>query len=134
MKVAEDCELAGDFEPIEQEITISIHGVGFSLVNNVTRSELLYLCIARYVIYILICFISANCYRYQQFLLFSSGIIWETRKSVSHRWRGLSTREVNVIEEGYQKYMRELQIGKDPVQKAVLEPKLEVTRVKMIIS
>ncbi|KAK9299460.1 hypothetical protein QLX08_007488 [Tetragonisca angustula] len=107
MKVAEDCELAGDFEPIEQEITISIHGVGFSLVNNVTRSELLYLCIA------------------------SSGIIWETRKSVSHRWRGLSTREVNVIEEGYQKYMRELQIGKDPVQKAVLEPKLEVDYLNM---
>lgn len=61
MKVAEDCELAGDFEPIEQEITISIHGVGLSLVNNVTRSELLYLCIARYVIYTLICIISANC-------------------------------------------------------------------------
>ncbi|XP_043520217.1 vacuolar protein sorting-associated protein 13 isoform X6 [Frieseomelitta varia] len=107
MKVAEDCELAGDFEPIEQEITISIHGVGFSLVNNVTRSELLYLCIA------------------------SSGIIWETRKSASHRWRGLSTREVNVIEEGYQKYMRELQIGKDPIQKAVLEPKLEVDYLNM---
>lgn len=107
MKIAEDCELAGDFEPIEQEITISIHGVGFSLVNNVTRSELLYLCIA------------------------SSGIIWETRKSVSHRWRGLSTREVNVIEEGYQKYMRELQVGKDPIQKIVLEPKLEVDYLNM---
>lgn len=50
MKVAEDCELAGDFEPIEQEITISIHGVGFSLVNNIMRTELLYLCIARYVL------------------------------------------------------------------------------------
>lgn len=65
-------------------------------------------------------------FKYCQILLFSSGIIWETRKSITHRWRGLSTREVNVIEEGYQKYMRELQIGKDPMQKMLLEPKLEV--------
>ncbi|OAD52957.1 Vacuolar protein sorting-associated protein 13A, partial [Eufriesea mexicana] len=107
MKVAEDCELAGDFEAIEQEVTISIHGVGFSLVNNITRSELLYLCIA------------------------SSEIIWETRKSITHRWRGLSTREVNVIEKGYQKYMRELQIGKDPTQKILLEPKLEIDYLNM---
>ncbi|XP_068984481.1 intermembrane lipid transfer protein Vps13 isoform X1 [Bombus flavifrons] len=107
MKVAEDCELAGDFEPIEQEITISIHGVGFSLVNNVMRTELLYLCIA------------------------SSGIMWETRKSVNHRWRNLDTREVIVIEEGYQKYIRELQMDKSPIQKVILEPKLEVDYLNM---
>ncbi|KZC12683.1 Vacuolar protein sorting-associated protein 13A, partial [Dufourea novaeangliae] len=107
MKVAEDCQLAGDFETIEQEVTISIHGVGLSLVNNITRSELLYMCIA------------------------SSGIIWETSKSVSHRWRGLGTREVNIIEEGYQKYIRELQIEKDPPQIVMLEPKLEVDYLNM---
>lgn len=47
MKVAEDCQLAGDLEALEQEATISIHGVGLSLVNNIAKSELLYLCIAR---------------------------------------------------------------------------------------
>ncbi|CAK9800782.1 Intermembrane lipid transfer protein Vps13, partial [Anthophora quadrimaculata] len=107
MKIAEDCQLAGDFEAIDQEVTISIHGVGFSLVNNITKSELLYLCIA------------------------SSGIIWETRKSITHRWRGLSAKDVNIIEEGYQKYMRELQIGKDSMQRVMLEPKLEVDYLNM---
>lgn len=47
LKIAEDCQLVGDFEPIEQEITLNIHGIGFSLVNNVNKSELLYMCIAR---------------------------------------------------------------------------------------
>lgn len=47
MKIAEDCQLVGDLETIEQEITLSIHGVGLSLVNNLTRLELLYMCIAR---------------------------------------------------------------------------------------
>nr|XP_034187905.1 vacuolar protein sorting-associated protein 13 isoform X3 [Osmia lignaria] len=107
LKIAEDCQLAGDLETIEQDITISIHGVGFSLVNNVTRSELLYMCIA------------------------SSGIIWEAQKSCKHLWRGLSAREVNLIEEGYQKYILELQIGKDPTQKMMLEPKLEIDYFNM---
>ncbi|XP_076183155.1 vacuolar protein sorting 13C isoform X2 [Ptiloglossa arizonensis] len=107
MKVAEDCQLVGDLEAIEQEVTISIRGVGFSLINNITRSELLYMCIA------------------------SSDIIWETSKSVAHRWRGINTREMNIIEEGYQNYMIELQIGKDPPQKILLEPKLEVDYLNM---
>ncbi|XP_076249315.1 vacuolar protein sorting 13C isoform X2 [Calliopsis andreniformis] len=107
MKIAEDCQLVGDLETIAQEITINIHGVGLSLVNNITKSELLYMCIA------------------------SSGIIWETCKFTSHRWRGISTREVNVIEEGYQKYMREIQIGKEPPQKIMLDPKLEVDYLNM---
>ncbi|KAK2581118.1 hypothetical protein KPH14_007937 [Odynerus spinipes] len=107
LKIAEDCQLVGNLEAIEQEITISIHGVGFSLVNNIIRSELLYMCIA------------------------SSGIIWETRKSIGNRWRSLNTREVNIIEEGYQKYMRELQIEKDPPYRVMLEPKLEVDYLNM---
>lgn len=49
LKIAEDCQLAGDLEVIDQEITLNIHGIGFSLVNNITKSELLYMCIARCV-------------------------------------------------------------------------------------
>jgi len=47
LKIAEDCQLAGDLEVIDQEITLNIHGIGFSLVNNIAKSELLYMCIAR---------------------------------------------------------------------------------------
>ncbi|KYM79406.1 Vacuolar protein sorting-associated protein 13A, partial [Atta colombica] len=47
LKIAEDYQLAGDLEIIDQEITLNIHGIGFSLVNN-TKSELLYMCIDRY--------------------------------------------------------------------------------------
>ncbi|XP_053986716.1 intermembrane lipid transfer protein Vps13 isoform X2 [Hylaeus volcanicus] len=107
MKIAEDCQLLGDLEVIEQEVTLSIHGIGLSLVNNITRSELLYMCIA------------------------SSGIIWETSKSPSHRWRGISIREVNIIEEGYQNYIREVQIGKNLSHRVMLEPKLEVDYLNM---
>ncbi|XP_076681161.1 vacuolar protein sorting 13C isoform X2 [Andrena cerasifolii] len=107
MKIAEDCQLVGDFETIEQDITLSIHGVGLSLVNNLTRLELLYMCIA------------------------SSGIIWETCKTMSHRWRALSTREVVLIEDGYQRYMREIQIGREVPQKMILEPKLEIDYFNM---
>ncbi|CAL7938935.1 unnamed protein product [Xylocopa violacea] len=107
MKVAEDCQLVGDFETVEQDVTLNIHGIGLSLVNNITRSELLYLCIA------------------------SSGIIWETRKSATHRWRGLNTREVTMLEVGYQKYVREVQMGKDPTQKVMLDPKVEVDYLNM---
>ncbi|XP_023289292.1 vacuolar protein sorting-associated protein 13 isoform X2 [Orussus abietinus] len=107
LKTAEDCQLVGDLEAIEQEITLSIHGVGLSLVNNVNRVELLYMSIA------------------------SSGIIWETRKNVGNPWRALSAREVNLIEEGYQKYMCEVQVGNEPGFRVMLEPKLVVNYLNM---
>ncbi|XP_018341629.1 PREDICTED: vacuolar protein sorting-associated protein 13C isoform X1 [Trachymyrmex septentrionalis] len=108
LKIAEDCQLAGDLEIIDQEITLNIHGIGFSLVNNITKSELLYMCIA------------------------SSGIIWETRKSIGGRWRALSAKEVNAIEEGYQRYIKELQIGKmDADYRIMLDPKLMVDYLNM---
>nr|XP_012230348.1 PREDICTED: vacuolar protein sorting-associated protein 13C isoform X2 [Linepithema humile] len=107
LKIAEDCQLAGDLEVIDQEITLNIHGIGFSLVNNITKSELLYMCIA------------------------SSGIIWETRKSLGGRWRALNAKEVNAIEEGYQRYLKELQIGKDADYRIMLEPKLMVDYLNM---
>lgn len=47
LKIAQDCQLVGDLEIIDQDISMSIHGVGLSLVNNINRSELLYMCIAR---------------------------------------------------------------------------------------
>ncbi|XP_051160676.1 intermembrane lipid transfer protein Vps13 isoform X3 [Leptopilina boulardi] len=107
LKVAEDCQLAGDLEVIDRDVTLSIHGVGLSLVNNVTRSELLYMCIA------------------------SSGIIWENRKTVGGRWRALDSREVGLIEEGYQRYIKEVQVDKEAHYRVMLEPKLEVDYLNM---
>ncbi|XP_014471667.1 PREDICTED: vacuolar protein sorting-associated protein 13C isoform X2 [Dinoponera quadriceps] len=107
LKIAEDCQLAGDLEIIDQEITMNIHGIGFSLVNNITKSELLYMCIA------------------------SSGIIWETCKNVGGRWRALNAKEVNAIEEGYQHYLKELQINQEADYRIMLEPKLMVDYLHM---
>lgn len=42
------------------------------------------------------------------------------------RWRALNNREVCLIEEGYQKYLMELQIDKATHYRVYLEPKLEV--------
>jgi len=39
-------------------------------------------------------------------------LIREMHKSIGNRWRALSVKEVNAIEEEYQRYIRELQIGK----------------------
>jgi len=102
LKIAEDCQLAGDLEAIDKEITVNIHGIGFSLVNNITNSELLYMCIA------------------------SSGVIWESRKSPGGRWRPLEIKMADVIEEGYQCYIKELEANKDANYRVMLEPKLMV--------
>ncbi|KAJ8665252.1 hypothetical protein QAD02_006914 [Eretmocerus hayati] len=106
-KIAEECRLFGALEIVDQDITMSIHGMGLSLVNNFNRTELLYMCIA------------------------SSGIIWETRKTMTGRWRSLNNHEVNLIEEGYQKYTRELQVDKETAYRVALEPKLEVDFLNM---
>ena len=42
LKIAENCQHC-DLEIIDQEITFDIHDIGFSLVNNITKSELLYM-------------------------------------------------------------------------------------------
>lgn len=63
---------------------------------------------------------------------FSSGIIWETQKSGSHRWRPLNESEVLTIEDGYQRYLREVQVGHETSNRVLLEPKLEVNQTKLL--
>lgn len=107
-KIAEDCQLTGDLDPFEQDVTLSIHGLGLSLVNNVTKSELLYMAIA------------------------SSGVIWEARKSGGNRWRGVNDSEGVFIEEGYQKYTNELKVNEDTaIHRVTLDAKLEVDFLSM---
>lgn len=59
--IAENVQSAKQFEAIQQEITVSIHGLGLSLVDNVSREEIMYVGIT------------------------SSGIIWEACKTQSKR-------------------------------------------------
>lgn len=56
----------------------------------------------------------------------SSGIIWETRKSTTGRWRAMNNQEVFLVEEGYKKYLMELQVDKESAYRVALAPKFEV--------
>jgi vacuolar protein sorting-associated protein 13A/C len=47
MNIARDAQSAGELEPLDKEITVSVHGVGLSLVNNLIRVEVMYIGIAR---------------------------------------------------------------------------------------
>ncbi|XP_066252738.1 intermembrane lipid transfer protein Vps13 isoform X1 [Euwallacea similis] len=69
------------FEIIQQEITVSLHGFGLSLVNNLTRQEIVYIGIA------------------------SSGVIWETCKLNRKRYKPLATKESTHIENAFQHYL-----------------------------
>jgi len=109
LKIAEDCQLAGDLEIIDQEITLNIHGIGFSLVDNNANCELLYVSIA------------------------SSGVTWETRKFLGGRWRALNKQNIDAIEEGYQNYIKELQAGEDANYRVMLRPELIVDYINMQI-
>ncbi|XP_058806498.1 intermembrane lipid transfer protein Vps13 isoform X2 [Phymastichus coffea] len=108
-KIAEDCQLLGSLEVIDQDVTMKIHGLGLSLVNNINKTELLYMCIA------------------------SSGIIWEGKKLPTGRWKALSDREVFLIEQGYQKYMMELHVDKETAYRVALEPKFEVDFLNLMM-
>lgn len=79
--VAENAQAANLYEIIQQEITVSIYGLGLSLVNNVKRQEIMYMGIA------------------------SSGIIWETCKMTGRRFKPLNPKESIIIEAGYQRYL-----------------------------
>lgn len=79
--LAEGAEASTLFENIQQEITVSLHGMGLSLVNNVLRQEIMYCGIA------------------------SSGTIWETCKMTGRRFKPLPPKETVAIERAYQRYL-----------------------------
>eukprot|EP00092_Neocalanus_flemingeri_P033380 GFUD01036296.1.p1 GENE.GFUD01036296.1~~GFUD01036296.1.p1 ORF type:complete len:2741 (+),score=704.42 GFUD01036296.1:512-8224(+) len=82
----------GESERIEQEIDISIYGVGISLVNNdsAVRRELAYLSVT------------------------SSDIVWEIRKEGKQRYKSLTQGHCQAIEHDFMVYSRMLAIGKSP--------------------
>lgn len=77
LSIAEGAQSAAKFEHIEREINLSIHGIGVSLVNNITRTEIMYLSVT------------------------STGIIWEQRKVSGKRFKQMHAKESQAIESSY---------------------------------
>ena len=47
--VVREIEAIGDFEHIQTEMNFTLDGIGLSVVNDLTRNELMYFCICRYL-------------------------------------------------------------------------------------
>ncbi|XP_021375808.1 vacuolar protein sorting-associated protein 13A-like isoform X2 [Mizuhopecten yessoensis] len=90
---------AGELERIEQEINVCIQGLGLSLINDLSQTEVAFLGIT------------------------SSGVIWEEKKK---RFKALSMKNAHVLEEAYQKYLTEIELGHNPPPHLNLDNKMEV--------
>lgn len=100
--IAEEAQSAGKFEHIDREITCSIHGVGLSLVNNITRTEIMYLAIT------------------------STGILWEQCKLNGKRYKQINSKDSNAIEQTYQLFLSERLMHEDINAKYTVNSKIEV--------
>ncbi|XP_065940396.1 intermembrane lipid transfer protein VPS13A isoform X3 [Magallana gigas] len=104
LAVAINAQEAGELERIEQEITLSLHSMGVSLVNDTTQTEVAYLGIT------------------------SSGVIWEEKKK---RYKALNGKTTGLLEAAYQKYVMEIELGHRPPEKIALDNKMEVNFQEM---
>ncbi|GFY45163.1 vacuolar protein sorting-associated protein 13 [Trichonephila inaurata madagascariensis] len=109
LALATAAQEAGELERIEQEVTVSLQGVGVSLVNNDTKAEILYMGMT------------------------STGVIWESRKKKSKRYKTLSVKELEIIEAAYQKYHNEIKVGKKTKPVVQLDGKIEVDFENMMM-
>ncbi|KAM4748951.1 intermembrane lipid transfer protein VPS13C [Rhinophrynus dorsalis] len=72
---------AEEMEQPDQEITVSIHSLGLSLINNENKQEISYIGIT------------------------SSGIIWEMKPK--QKWKPFSQKQIIQLEQAYEKYLTE---------------------------
>uniref|UniRef100_A0A182VBQ3 Vacuolar protein sorting-associated protein 13 n=1 Tax=Anopheles merus TaxID=30066 RepID=A0A182VBQ3_ANOME len=77
---------ASRLDQVTQEVKLEIHGIGLSLVNNAKPTDLMYIGIA------------------------SSGVIWEECKR-SGRFRQMKIQETINMENQYQQYLRDQEVG-----------------------
>lgn len=103
-------QAAAELEPIDQEITISVHGLGLSLINNINHVEIMYIAIA------------------------SSGVIWEIRKNSGKRWKPISPKDSLLIENAYSTYLDQISIDRTVAETHVIleSGKIEVCQFKFI--
>ncbi|XP_058837903.1 intermembrane lipid transfer protein Vps13 isoform X2 [Topomyia yanbarensis] len=101
---------ASRLDQVTQEIKLEIHGVGLSLVNNMKQCDLMYIGIA------------------------SSGVIWEECKR-SGRFKQMKIQETYYMENAYQHFLRDTEIGTSTSKKYYLEgeKRVEVDFNNMII-
>ncbi|KAI5727550.1 hypothetical protein M8J77_003640 [Diaphorina citri] len=79
-----DVRASGNYELFDQEISLSMHRIGVSLLDNEKGNELLYMSIT------------------------SSGIIWESQKSERKRYKQMSIEDSNDLESAFIMYNNQL--------------------------
>lgn len=84
--IANGANSASSLDQVVQEIEVDIHGVGLSLVNNAKTVDVMYIGMA------------------------SSNVIWEEQKQRRH-YRALNIQDVAELEDSYQEYLRQRQVG-----------------------
>ncbi|XP_060115875.1 intermembrane lipid transfer protein VPS13C isoform X1 [Heteronotia binoei] len=70
---------AEEMEQPDQEITVSLHSLGLSLVNNENKQEISYIGIT------------------------SSGVVWEFKPK--QRWKPFNQKQISLLEHAYEKYL-----------------------------
>ncbi|XP_051484024.1 intermembrane lipid transfer protein VPS13C isoform X2 [Apus apus] len=70
---------AEELEQPDQEINLSIHSLGLSLVNNENKKEISYIGIT------------------------SSGVVWELKRR--QKWKPFNQKQINLLEQAYQKHL-----------------------------
>lgn len=99
-----DVRASGNYELFDQEIVLSMHRIGVSLVDNERGNELMYLSIT------------------------SSGIIWESQKSPKKRYKQLNIVDSNDLENAFIMYNNQLvlQQGSSVASLVKVSPDMEV--------
>uniref|UniRef100_A0A2M4CVW7 Putative vacuolar protein n=1 Tax=Anopheles darlingi TaxID=43151 RepID=A0A2M4CVW7_ANODA len=101
---------ASRLDQVTQEVKVEIHGLGLSLVNNMKCVDLMYIGVA------------------------SSGVIWEEQKR-SGRFKQMKIQETIDIENLYQQFMRDQEVGTSASKKYMLsgDSRQEVDFFGMVI-
>ncbi|XP_067630378.1 intermembrane lipid transfer protein Vps13 [Eurosta solidaginis] len=106
VQIAKKLEISATTETITQSVEVRIHGIGFSLINNVIGTTILYMGIA------------------------SSGVIWEQQKN-SKNFKQMNIHETAEVEEQYQQYLIDRSVNQ--VKKYYLDRKYEIDFANMIL-
>ncbi|XP_051898323.1 intermembrane lipid transfer protein VPS13C isoform X1 [Pristis pectinata] len=77
--IVSKAQQAEDLKQFEKGITVSLHSLGLSLVNNESKQEIAYIGIT------------------------SSGVVWEMKRK--QRWKPFSQKHINLLEGAYQKHL-----------------------------
>ncbi|XP_055373962.1 intermembrane lipid transfer protein Vps13 [Condylostylus longicornis] len=104
--IAEQAESNANLQKINQDIEFSLHGIGISIVNNISKVDITYLCIK------------------------SSGRIWQYQKSKSNRWKQLKIAQNELIETKYQEYLNEQRVGNEMKQYSLSEEQTDIVNFK----